>query len=172
MQLPCGILDGLSLDVLCQDIARPALSDDSSLLGPEVDGGAASAARAREGLARERSVEDVNDAAPGATVELADIGEDGKPRERAFDDSLQEHALAVGANLDSSDGAMPEQHVREQPAASSRKKVERSEGVQLMALLTLRLVHRVPPGPEQGLRRSSLDARASASCCLSVRAPA
>lgn len=100
-------------------------------LGPEVDGIGAAPGSGGEGLAGEAPANDVHEPAPGLSGELADVREDGEPREAAVALTRREDPLAVGVDLDGADGAMAEQDVSEDSSANARKKVESSEGLQL-----------------------------------------
>src|SRR5262245_49356213 len=108
VEIPRGLLDGLSLDVLGEHVAGAALSDDAVLLWPEVHSDPSPTARAGEGLTGEGPVENVDDASPGAPVELTDVGEDGEPGEHPVCDSLVQDGLTVLSDLHGADGSVPE----------------------------------------------------------------
>lgn len=141
MKVPRGALDGLSLDVFRKHVAGAALSDDPVLLRPQIDGDLSAVASTGEGLAGERAVENVHDASPGPSVEFTDVWEDGQPGENPVGNPLPQDGLAVLSDLDGADGPVTEQEVCQEPAASSCKKVESSESVQLRGPLTPLRIH-------------------------------
>lgn len=132
------MLDGLPLDILGNDVPGFDFPNDPSLLRPQVDGDSVSVACAGERLAGEGPVEDVDESSPGATVEETDVAENREEREAPVCNSLPEDRLTVLSDLNCADRAVSEQDVGEYSAASARKKMESSEGLQLMGSLTLR----------------------------------
>lgn len=138
MEVPSGIFDGLSLDILGNDVPRLDFANDPSLLRPQVNGDPLSVARAGEGLAGERTIEDVDESSPGTPVEMADVREDREEREAPVGDPLPEDRLAVLSDFNCADRAVSEQDVGKDSSASACKKVESSEGLQLMGSLTQR----------------------------------
>lgn len=159
MQVPGRPLDRPSLDVLSKDVAGPALSDDAALLGPEVDGDSSPVTRAGEGLAGKGAVEDVHGASPGPAVELSHVGEEGEPGQDPICDTLQQDGLAVGSDFDGADGSVPKEEVRKDSATSPCKKMESSEGVQLMGPFTRPSVHRLERTTQGALHASTLRPR-------------
>jgi hypothetical protein len=110
--------------VFHEDVAGSNLANDASELAPEpaaLTRDAGAAARARDVLAREAAADDVDEPAPGTTVEGADVVPDWERVEHSVALALREHALAVGVELDGADGAPSQQPRGKQSAAGAGK---------------------------------------------------
>jgi hypothetical protein len=106
--------------VLHESVDRSNFANDASELRPEpgaLASEAESAAGARDVLAGEAAADDVDMPAPGPPVEGADVVPDGEALEHAVPLPREQHAPAVGINLDSADGA-PSKEEPSQDAAS------------------------------------------------------
>lgn len=120
--------------VLHEDVARSYFTDNSRHFGPEAGSGAGdSCAFACGGdvLAGESSGDDVDEAAPGSSVEGANVREYWEPGKAPVFLPLRQDLLAIDIVLDGADGLVSEEQVGKYPSASSCKKVESSWSVQL-----------------------------------------
>jgi hypothetical protein len=72
-------------------------------------------------LAWKPSSHDVNSAAPGVSIEGANIGEHREVGQRAVSLALGENAAAVGAELNSADASVTKQSAGQDAASDSRE---------------------------------------------------
>jgi hypothetical protein len=95
-------------------------ANDASELGPEprsLAGDPCSLAGARDVLAGEPATDDIDVASPGLAVEGPDVVPDGEAPEQPVPLPGEQHASAVGINLDSADGAPAEQEPSQDAAS-------------------------------------------------------
>lgn len=112
--------------VLHEDEARFHLANDPSHLGPQ-SGPLSVEAVSRAGhghvLAREPTTDDVDAASPVAPVEGPHVVPDREPGQEPIPLPLQQHVSAVGLDLDSAHGSMPEKDPAEDASPAASKKV-------------------------------------------------
>lgn len=113
------VVSNESCDVFQEDVAGSYLAHDAIGVRPEVAlvTGPLALPGDRERLAGEAGVEDVDDAAPWASVEMADVSEHGEPGQETVSLSLYEHLLTVGIDLDGPDGTVAKEGSSEETAS-------------------------------------------------------
>lgn len=115
--------------VFDEDKFRRNLRDDSRELAPEprlLAGESTAITSARDVLTRESTADDVDEPAPRLAVKSDNVIPDRKPREDAIALSGEQHAAAVGINLDSADGHVSEEQPAQDAATATGKKCELS----------------------------------------------
>jgi hypothetical protein len=119
-----GAVDRASLGVLGAYVPGSDICHDPSHFRPEIVCNVFSSSRAGIGLTGKASRYAVNNAAPWASVEGANIIPNGERWNMSFILSLHESSDAVGIALNCADGSVPEQLGCENAASNASEKLQ------------------------------------------------